>query len=408
MSKPSVFIVCFLGVIPPRTWLQCRSLEKFGFNPCIIASNCTENTTAGKYPKTVFVNTRLYHRLTKKKKLRRLRVPAVYLEYLTMVLITLWRRVSPGDRIQFSHPLLLLLTTLLRKQRVAFYYDAFEFYSLVYDELGLAGHIYARLCDILERHFLPNINGVICTASKSSWLKHRLARLNSNTLELHNLPTVHLDDKPLCRKLEDLSANKKIVVYAGGLKPEKGIEIFVPTVKKVIQADSQCHFLLIGNICGPDSADRWLKDHQIASVCTYIPWMSPPRLAACLRYCSVGLILMSPKNAYRALGAGGGRKLYTYMAAGLPVVAPSFGIAWNIVTEKHIGLQVDTTSYKAVSQAVISLLRDTESRIRMSERARILFLTDYNWERFESEYVSHLTAAQSMPTPIGRGMRKAP
>jgi glycosyltransferase involved in cell wall biosynthesis len=389
-----VIQVAYLGGIPPRVDLQCKSLKKFGYSVGAVA-HASEQSLGGTHLNDVVrVHTPIRNRLLKTKVPKTMRVTIGHLEYIFRVAHNLARKVTAGDIVQLSHPFLLTLVPLLKSKKVRIYYDAFEFYTLTLPELGLPGRAFSWLSGSLENRYVPVINGVLCVSSRDNWLKQRLKSLNPNTQEIWNLPSLEYstDDK-LSSEIRQRFFGKELIVYAGGLKPQKGLANFPDIVSRVVRKCATAHFLVIGKIKVHGDAQTWLIREGLDQHCTYIPWLSFNALYTYLVEASVGLILAVPTGSHLLLGPGGGRKLFTYMAAGLPVVAPIHSTSWDLVTTEKIGVQVDTTRAKDVAKGVLALLEQSQLRKEMADRAKYLFLEKYNWECHESKYIKLLAAS---------------
>jgi glycosyltransferase involved in cell wall biosynthesis len=93
----------------------------------------------------------------------------------------------------------------------------------------------------------------------------------------------------------------------------------------------------------------------------------------------IGLVLFQPgrQNHVHALP----HKIFDYMMAGLPVVAPSFAeeVAY-IVRETECGLLVDPSNPDEIAEVLDQLARDASLRRRLGENGRRAVLEKYNWE----------------------------
>jgi glycosyltransferase involved in cell wall biosynthesis len=207
-------------------------------------------------------------------------------------------------------------------------------------------------------------------------------------LEIWNLPSLECyTDEKLTFEIRRRFSGKKLIVYAGGLKPQKGLENFPDIVRHVVKKCTEAHFLIIGNVKVDGHVQAWLIREGIDQHCNYIPWLSFNALYTYLVEASVGLILSVPTGSHLLLGPGGGRKLFTYMAAGLPVVAPYHSASWDLVTAESIGIQVDTTRAEKIGARIIELLEKRKVREEMARRAKTLFIEKYNWECQETKYI---------------------
>jgi glycosyltransferase involved in cell wall biosynthesis len=382
--------ISFLAGIPPRMELQCNSLRKHGHHVRVVTWSGGKILGADSGLDRIEVGTPLARRL-RWEPLKPLRVFVEYFEYVARIAAEMKRSLSSGCVVQITHPFLLPLVGMCRRRQAKVYYDAFEFYAVMFRQMGVPARILAGLCDILERRYLPQVEGVFCVTSKDGWLRRHLATLNPRVLELWNLPA---RDQPIDQHARQEArssfAGKDLVVYVGGLHAEKGLKIFPKVVKQLVKEHTAAHFLVIGNIRADSDPDIWLEKEGISKYCSFLPWSPPAVMNAYLREVAVGLILSVPTGTHVLLGPGGGRKLFTYMAAGLPVVAPRHSSAWDMVEREGIGIQVDSTCEKAVAGAVLELLINNTMRRRMAERARCLFEEKYNWDCQEKKFLNFM------------------
>jgi glycosyltransferase involved in cell wall biosynthesis len=106
-----------------------------------------------------------------------------------------------------------------------------------------------------------------------------------------------------------------------------------------------------------------------------VPYAEMPAL---LRTCDVGMLTYS-----RVFGVNGlPNRLFEYMAAGLPVVAPDYGVeVAHIVAESQCGLLVDCENPDDVSEAIVRLAENTSEARRMGLNGHTAFSKRYSWEQ---------------------------
>lgn len=96
-----------------------------------------------------------------------------------------------------------------------------------------------------------------------------------------------------------------------------------------------------------------------------------------LRTCDVGLIAYGKSLGVDSLP----NRLFEYMAAGLPIIAPSYSreIA-RIVDAEKCGLLIDCEDPEEIAGALLYMFRNPEVCKDMGRRARNGFLARHNWE----------------------------
>lgn len=133
---------------------------------------------------------------------------------------------------------------------------------------------------------------------------------------------------------------------------------------------------------GPEGVDRQrfmalVEQHDVADSIDLRPLMPHAEMASLLARCDAGLLAYD-----RDWGTFGlPNRLFEYMAAGLPIIAPTYAAAMrHVVDAERCGVVVDCENPQALAD-VLSGLRGNPALAReLGERAREAFLGRHNWE----------------------------
>jgi glycosyltransferase involved in cell wall biosynthesis len=93
----------------------------------------------------------------------------------------------------------------------------------------------------------------------------------------------------------------------------------------------------------------------------------------------IGVNIISPVGQTHQLAQP--RKLYEYLAAGLPVIATDVPSLREIVQQSDCGLVVDSTRPEQIADALVDLAGDAARRRELGINARRAAETAFNWER---------------------------
>jgi glycosyltransferase involved in cell wall biosynthesis len=76
-------------------------------------------------------------------------------------------------------------------------------------------------------------------------------------------------------------------------------------------------------------------------------------------------------------------KMFEYMMAGIPVIASDIPLWKQIVDETGAGICVDPLNPEAIRKAIVSLMEDEATSVKMGEAGRKAVMSKYNWNNEE-------------------------
>ena len=116
---------------------------------------------------------------------------------------------------------------------------------------------------------------------------------------------------------------------------------------------------------------------QLADVVDLRAAVSLREMPAILRTCDAGLIAYGRRLGTDSLP----NRLFEYMAAGLPVIAPTYSPEiCRILREEKCGVTADFEDPSSIAAALVTLSQNPEQCRQMGQRARQAFEKRHNWE----------------------------
>jgi len=302
----------------------------------------------------------------------------------------IWKllREEEFDIIHCSHLFLLPIAIFIaRKKKAKVIYDAYERYAadIADGYFPFFKDVIRKVIEMGENVFVKRVSGVLTISSHNKVLKKRYQKFCENVEVLYNvpLPSTPIINESEIEKLRDMYKGRYIVTYVGELAEDRGLFTFVEVLDLVRKEFPNTLLLLIGKFSYQTDRNKFLKQIMEKGIETYVhmlPWLPYNKMFQYLKISHVALVPHQQKWCFRWVGKGTSRKIFTYMQAGLPIVAPNFWEIAKVVEEEKCGLLVDTTDSKEIANAILYLLKHPEEAKRMGENGRKAIIEKYNWE----------------------------
>ena len=157
-------------------------------------------------------------------------------------------------------------------------------------------------------------------------------------------------DREQARRLLQLPKAQPIVVYAGRIGRDKGLN----RVASLARARPQVLFLLVGADRRSDAAESF---GELVNV-RLVPWQTPAALPAWLAAADVLLLPPSRAPLERHGNCVLPMKLFAYLAAGRPILAPALPDVGELLVDGENALLVPPDDTAAAAEALDRLLGD--------------------------------------------------
>lgn len=176
-------------------------------------------------------------------------------------------------------------------------------------------------------------------------------------------------------ELLGLAPGTPVVLYHGGLFPERGIEQLMAAWTEVPDAV----LVLMGYGMLEASLRTRAEDPALGGRVRIVPAVRPDELHAWVAAADIAAMPIQPSTLNHRLTTP--NKLFEAMAAGVAVVASDLPGMARIINETGCGVVCDGTSPSAIAATIRDLLADPERRAEMGLRGRTAARDTYNWER---------------------------
>ena len=332
---------------------ECKSAARAGYDVVLVASHDESCTVDG-----------IRIRAVPKQSMRLGR----FLRTVPRTLMAAWS--EDADLYHFHDPELIPVGLLLKAKSKCVVYDVHED---VPAQIATKPWIWppargtvARLAGLAERLAERWLDGIIAATPTIHGLF-----TGADVVTIQNFPDLGEFDG-----LGVLPYGRRppLVAYVGGLTEIRGLAEMVQAMSR-LPADSAAELALAGEVRTPELAGRVHADPGWRRV-KHLGWQTRAQVAELLGRARVGLVVLHPAenhvNAYP-------RKLFEYMAAGIPAVASDFPLWREIVTTADCGLLVDPRDPDAIAEAIAWLLANPERAAEMGRAGQAAVRAHYDW-----------------------------
>lgn len=224
--------------------------------------------------------------------------------------------------------------------------------------------ILSRSFQEYQRYACHRFDGIV---GATSFIRDKLAKINSNTIDINNYPILEEFENP------DHWYDKSLqVCYVGNISVMRGV---CEIVKASALLRTPATLVMAGAFETPALA---------VALASYPGWQKIRTLGHLNRIgvsnvmaqSMAGLVTLHPQANYlQALPV----KMFEYMAAGIPVIASDFPLWREIVNGNSCGICVDPLSPAAIASAIDYLISRPDESQRMGRNGRKAIIEKYNW-----------------------------
>ena len=167
-----------------------------------------------------------------------------------------------------------------------------------------------------------------------------------------------------------------VVGVVGRLDKQKGIAFFLRAASEVLKVEKHVQFLIVGEGPQRQELEKLSRKLGISGYVVFLGFIEDvPQIMSLID------IFVLP-----SLWEGLPISLLEAMAARKPVIATGVGGIPEVLADEVSGLLVPPKDTKALTKAILELLKDTAKREAMGEKARQRVAESFNIERMVRDY----------------------
>jgi glycosyltransferase involved in cell wall biosynthesis len=301
----------------------------------------------------------------------------------------LWKRIykSDADVFHFHDPELLVLAPFIRIfKRKPVIFDVHEHYPLMMLEKEYIPFVLRRFMGVVFSLFewlvLFFIERVFYT-TKTVGQRYIIFKGNK-AVQVNNVPSRYIfEEEP-----PPLAARSKRAVFLGNMTYVRGLREIIQAFQIIHKSQPDYKLLLAGRFYSEEFKEEILqliKKLQLEDVVTLQKEFHYQEMFKVLYDCRIGYItyLTYPNNM-----ACLPNKMFEYMGAGLNIIASDFANYREVVIENNCGIVVNPEDPQAIAKATLKYIEDQQFANKMSQNARKLFVTKFNWEEEQKGFLN--------------------
>lgn len=305
-----------------------------------------------------------------------------------LMFLTLLIKINP-DLIICCEPLTIIAAVKYRKsylKRVRVLSDITEYYphqNLLKQYKGLK-RFFVYLFYFLFNAYAANlVNALIIGEEKKAKLYNWISPLIPKHIIGYYTPKRYFRYNPI-----EMSSTITIG-YIGEVSTERGIFSFLEVIKEIASSYNEKNFIIkiIGSISAGISfgdINNLISDINNISI-KYESWVAYNKLSEALSKVHIVVDLREKNNIYnRSLPI----KIFDCLAVGRPIIISNLDSLKDFNDLKKFGFIVDPKNKEEIVLALAKYLEDKNLYQRHAKLANQLFLSKYNWELLEENFLS--------------------
>lgn len=194
-------------------------------------------------------------------------------------------------------------------------------------------------------------------------------------------------DKIKAREKIGIDHNLSVIGFVGNLAKWQGVEYLIEAAPIILKDIPNVQFVIVGG--GPElkNLKQQVKRLKISEKIIFIGRVSYREVPHYINSFDIATATFTvERNKKCGLSP---LKIYDYAACGIPIVASRLP-GLEIIEKYNIGVLATPEKPREVANAVIKLLRDTQKRKIMGERARKIAEQNFSWNKVTKEIAQNI------------------
>ncbi len=270
-------------------------------------------------------------------------------------------------------------------------------------------HLIKRIIMKALPFFLSKANGLLPNSSYTRGLVLGFPGVRDERVAVLHPPVEHQFFQPVSEEEKQQVRGKyslfekRVILTVGHLSPRKGTSQVIEALPAILKAETKAHYLVVGDGTERESLEHLVDSLGLRSAVTFAGAVAHEQLPAYYALADV-FALVTYSLPGESEGETFGIVYLEAAAQGKPVVAGTHGGVADAVIHGATGLLVDPLDTKAIAEAIISLLKDTEKAQAIGQAGRRRAISEFSPEAVAGKALEIMSKFQGKPlgNPIER------
>jgi len=275
-------------------------------------------------------------------------------------------------------PIGLMFKKILRLPVIFDMHENYPEALKAFGKTGLINFLFKnyKAAKLLEKFCIKRSDSIITVVQENSMrlinqgVGKEKIYLVSNTVDLDTFAIEPVDENIL-----EKYRNRIILLYAGYVTPERGLDVVVRGMSFLKEKISNAKLLIIGNGISIPPLKKISNDLSLDDFVEFIEWPGHDKLSS---YFKVAKIFISPQPQCEFWDTTIPHKLFEYMSQSKPVLAADSKAIKRVIEETNSGITYETANPEDFSAKVLEILA---SNIPFGENGLKVVKQTYNWEK---------------------------
>lgn len=256
-------------------------------------------------------------------------------------------------------PFGILLKKIIKRPLIFDMHENYPASLIAFNKTGLLNYLFKNphLARRLEYFAIKRSDFIITVVKENS---ERIKKLNypadkievvSNTVDINTYTNSQVDNKILSKY-----ENHKVILYTGGVSPDRGLEVSIKALKYIIAKHNDAKIVIVGNGPSVIHLKNLSKKENVEEYVEFVKWPGHEKLVS---YVSAAKVCMITQPGIESNDTTVPHKLFEYMSIGKKIIVSDALPLKRIIQEVNCGTYFKSFDEKDFAKKIDDLFQNS-------------------------------------------------